>query len=145
MSPPPQQPTRQPGDTKEALYDALQGAVKSEQQKRQELQATQGAGRSGSRLMWGSLVVLAGVGAWIGITRPDWIFPKPPVPHTTEFQDASLRMLLYMESRRHRELPPGARRAAGLARDVGAVPEGVTYTVSPTGRSGWRGGRAAWR
>jgi len=53
----------QPVGSKEALLDALQGAVKSEKEKLAERKAARPPRRSGSAVMWGSLVVLAAVGA----------------------------------------------------------------------------------
>lgn len=125
----------QPGKpgTKKALYEALQGAVKSEAQRKAEAAARRPPRQSGSKLMWGSLVVLAVVVAWLGVTRPDWLIPTPPKPHSIEFQDASLRMLLYMESRRIENYRRENGTLPASLRDVGVVPDGVTYTIFPDG------------
>ena len=131
MSQPPRRPSS-PGNSKEALYQALQGAVESERGKHRP-GGRSSARRGPSGVVWGSLIVLAAVGIWLGTTRPPWLIPVPPKPHSTEFQDASLRMLLYMESRRieqyrqlHGQLPP-------TLKSVGVVPEGVTYSIRPDG------------
>lgn len=143
MPPPPRKPAGPPPGSKEALLQALQGAVKSESDKRREATATLGPSTGSSRrVMRLSLVALAAVMAWLAITRPPWVFQTAPPAHSTEFQDASLRMLLYMESRRIENYRQVNGSLPTSLREVGVVPEGVRYTVTGSdtyqldGRSG---------
>jgi hypothetical protein len=133
VAPPSDKRTDPSTGSKEALYQALQGAVQSEREKKQQRAAAGPPRRSSSRVVRFSLVVLVLVGAWAAVTRPDWLIPRAPVPHSAEFQDASLRMLLFMESRRidnyklqHGTLPTSLDK-------VGVPPDGVTYTVNQDG------------
>ena len=60
MPQPPKRPAPS-GNSKEALYQALQGAVESERGK-QRPGGRPPERRGGSRVVWGSLLVLLGVG-----------------------------------------------------------------------------------
>ena len=133
MAGPPGGPRQPTSDSKQALYEALQGAVKSERERAPSSPGMRGSDRTGRRVMWGSLVVLGVVLAWLGITRPDWLIAPPPKPHSIEFQDASLRMLLYMEARRIENYRQANGELPISLGEVGVIPDGVTYTTFPDG------------
>lgn len=134
VPPPPRRPTGPAPGSKEALLQALQGAVKSESDKRQGSAAPRRAtARSSRRVMWLSLGLLAAVLAWLAITRPPWVFQTAAPAHSAEFQDASLRMLLYMESRRIENYRQANGTLPTSLKEVGVVPEGVRYTTYEDG------------
>lgn len=131
--PPPRKPTGPPAGSKQALLHALEGAVKSESDKRREQAATGSRATPSRRLMWLSLLALALVAGWAVSTRPDWLFPAPVASRNPEFQDASLRMLIYMESRRienYRQTHGALPRSLA---EVGVVPKGLRYTANADG------------
>jgi len=120
-SPPPQ-------STKQALYQALEGAVKSEHEKRAQDAATRKRARRGvSPLILFSSLVLVAVGGYLAVMQPDWLFPRPAQRESPELRDASLRMVMYMEWRRIDRYRAAAGRLPVSLSEVGVEPEGVSY------------------
>jgi len=117
-----------PQSTKQALYQALEGAVKSEHEKRAQDAAIRKRTRRGvSPLIVFSVLVLLGVGGYLGVTQPDWLFPRPAHAESTELRDASLRMVMYMEWRRIDRFRAADGRLPVSLSEVGVAPEGVSY------------------
>jgi hypothetical protein len=117
-----------PQSTKQALYQALEGAVKSEHEKRaQDAAARKRTRRAVSPLIVLSLLMLFGVGGYLAVTQPEWLFPQPAHAESLELRDASLRMVMYMEWRRIDQFRASAGRLPVSLTEVGVEPEGVSY------------------
>jgi hypothetical protein len=117
-----------PQSTKQALYEALEGAVKSEHEKRaQDAASRRRTRREVSPLILFSTLVLVGVGGYLGVTQPDWLFPQAAQAESPELRDASLRMVMYMEWRRIDQFRATAGRLPVSLTEVGVEPEGVSY------------------
>ena len=123
MNPPPKRPAV-PGDTKEALYQALQGAVEVGARKAARGRACSRPRRGGSRVVWGSLLVLAGVGVWLGVTRPAVDHPGAPGTAQPRVQRRQPPHAALHGEPEDRAIPPGPRTAATNPGDGRGGPEG---------------------
>lgn len=121
MSPP--RPGGPPTPPKKALADAYEAVMQAEREKRA---AGPGAPRPARRspVVILGLLLLVGLGSWIFVTRPPWLFPRA-VAWTTGEREAASRLRLYMTARRleayrlaRKSLPASLAAVDSLATDI---------------------------
>ncbi|MFZ5623683.1 MAG: hypothetical protein ACOY71_04525 [Gemmatimonadota bacterium] len=143
MNPPPEPPRKSPAPTpgggRGDFYRAVEQVIRSEVSRKEEERARARADaarrRRRSRLVMGvSLTVLLATVGYLGVTRPDWLFPNRPLSEPPELREASLRAALFMEAQRilrfrdrHGQLP------VSLA-EAGSPRSEFHYEPSPDGR-----------
>jgi hypothetical protein len=110
-----------PPSSRQALADAFQAAVRAESERKaaEALERARGPRRPWAAIA--SLVVLVGVGLWLAVDRPKWLFP-PPVPESAKTQDAGLRLTMYAAAVRiksyqvqYQELPGSLKQVEGVS------------------------------
>lgn len=130
----------QPHESRRALADAYATAMKAEADRRAA--ARRGVPRDVPWLGILALIALAGVGGWVWVARPTWLF-RPPVEVSAPVEDAGLRLTMYAAATRLREHVARTGAApASLAELEGVSGEGLTYQRDKSGSwmlSGRRG------
>ncbi len=136
----------QPGASqqhKHALYEAVGDVIRTQAAEREAERAAaerrRGALRRVSPVLIGCLVILASIGAYVAVERPEWLFPTPVVVESSAEQEASLRIALATTAQRierfkreHGQLP------AKLA-DVGLTATPLGYQPAANGTYVLRG------
>lgn len=95
------------------------------------------AGEARTATKWGiigpGLALLLAVGGWVFGTRPEWVFPPPPVVESPEVTMASMRLALVRE----RQLVERYRRAHGrlpaTLAEAGSLTGSITLAAGPDG------------
>ena len=88
-SPPP------PSAEKKALLDAFDTVLKSQAEERdRELEARRSPRAVSLPLLAGAALVLLGIGSYLAILQPAWVFAPQPQPETVAVQEASLKIAM---------------------------------------------------
>jgi hypothetical protein len=131
-SPTPAAPT--PGQQKQALLEAVDQVIRKQAEDREaERAAKRTRRRRVSPVMLVCFVILAFVGAYVGIEQPTWLFPPPPVVESREQQEASLRIGLATVAQRVDRFRQREGRLPKSLTEVGAGFSGVELVPAGDG------------
>ena len=118
-----------PSAEKQALLEAFDQVIKADTEQRERTPEVRRAPRR-----WPlhpvavlALLVLAGVGGWIGVTRPPWLFERGLPVENAALQDASLRLAMAMQFQRIERYRTTYRRLPASLGEVGPPMQGITY------------------
>lgn len=118
-----------PSAEKQALIEAFDQVIKADTEQRERAPEVQRAPRR-----WPlhpvavlALLLLAGVGAWIGATRPSWLLERGMPVENAAMQDASLRLAMAMQFQRIERYRSTNRRLPASLAEVGPPMQGITY------------------
>jgi hypothetical protein len=128
-SSPPSTPTRPaPSAEKQALLEAFDTVLKTQAEEREaslrEAEAHRRAKARARPLITAATVIVLGVGAYLVVVRPSWVFAPRAVPESLALKDASLRVAMasaiqHVERFQHREAHLPTSLAEAGARSTG--------------------------
>lgn len=89
---------------------------------------------SRSRMVLSSLTLIALMGTYISVVRPEWVFTATPVAESPQIVEASLRLAMVRERQRVEEFLRTNNRLPGTLAEAGGTLPGAGLTVG-AGRS----------
>ncbi len=97
-----------------------------------------GPARSRPRLLISGATLIALLGTYVSVLRPEWVFPAEPVAESPQISEASMRLALVRERQRveeylrtHGRLPASLFEAGGRLPDATLSPGSAnSFTVS---------------
>lgn len=125
-----------PTPEKKALIEAFDQVLKADAEKRDQDAAPPKRVRK-----WPlhpiavlSLLLLAGVGAYLTVTRPVWLFERGLPAESSEIQDASLRLAMALQFQRIERFRSEHGRLPRSLAEAGEPLAGVTYRQTGGGQ-----------
>ncbi|HEY7635694.1 MAG TPA: hypothetical protein VH763_09125 [Gemmatimonadales bacterium] len=116
---------------KKALLDAFDTVIKTQAAEREaELRAAEARRRARNRLgalTWTSLTILGFVGGYLGLTKPEWLFPTESAPESIELRQASLRIGVATAAQHIKRFQQKSGRLPETLAEAGVSGQGITY------------------
>ena len=116
---------------KKALLEAFDSVMKNQAEERDaELRAAKARRRARTRLgalTWTSLTILALVGGYLWMTKPDWLFPTAAQPESAELRQASLRIGVAAAAQHIKRFQRVSGRLPETLAEAGVSIRGITY------------------
>jgi hypothetical protein len=127
---------------KKALLDAFDTVLKSQAELREAERAAAERRRTPSHLLsLICLLLIAAIGAYLYVERPDWVFPRPAAPESAAVREASLRISMATAAQHIDRFRQRTGRLPMNLAEAGAHGSGLTLLATEsgyrlTGRSG---------
>jgi hypothetical protein len=115
---------------KQALFDAAVDVVRKQSGERVAERAAEEARRRQSRvspIIAVGLTILLGVGVYLGVEQPAWLFPPAPPMESRETQDASLRISMATTMQRIERFRLAQGRLPRSLAEAGTNAAGISY------------------
>ena len=116
---------------KQALFDAAVDVVRKQSEERAAERAAEEARRRQqsrvSPIIAVGLTILLGVGVYMGVEQPAWLFPPAPPMESRETQDASLRISMATTMQRIERFRLAQGRLPRSLAEAGTNAAGISY------------------